>query len=463
MKIYDLFRFCFANLWKRKVRTLLTVLGVVIGTTSIVIMISLGVGLEKSQMESMSEWMDLTTIEVYNYGGMMWDEFGNRIETSDGVKLDDAFMEKINAMEHVVAATAKGSLELWGTYPAYRITSGRYGYTSQVVVMDTSMLQSLGYELSQGRWPTEMDENVVLFGEQAAYNFFNMEESRYGGWNMEYDENGELEPPKVDPLTARIYFTPQYNQTEFKESTGEEVLKPGAPSELRQFKANVVGILKFDPKKYETQNAIFISFDFYNALVKEYNKINGKRNTAIQNYENAFVKVDDMKNVAAVQKVIDDAGFDTWSAEEYRKQNEATMKNIQMVLGALGAVSMLVAAIGIANTMVMSIYERTREIGVMKVIGCKLNDIRMMFLVEAACIGMLGGIIGIGLSYTLSAIVNKVMGNMMGMMGTSRISYIPLWLVGLGFLFSVGVGIVSGLYPAQRAVKISALAAIRQD
>lgn len=462
MKIYDLFRYCLANLWKRKLRTLLTVLGVVIGTTSIIIMISLGVGLEKSQMESMSQWMDLTTIEIYNYNNISYDQNGNQIITDmEAARLDDEFMAKLNQLDHVVAATAKGSLDLWGMYPAYRITSGRYGYTSNVVVMDTSMLESLGYELVEGRWPTEKDSNVIMFGEQAAYNFYNMEDGN-GYASREYDENGNLKSAKVNPLTNRFYITPQYNQTEFRESTGEEVLKSGAPSELRQFKANVVGVLKADPKNYETQDSIFISFDFYNDLMKEYNKINGKKNSNIQNYQNAFVKVDDMNHVLEVQEYIASFGFDTWSAEEYRKQSEETMKNIQMVLGALGAVSMLVAAIGIANTMVMSIYERTREIGVMKVIGCKLNDIRMMFLVEAACIGMLGGILGIGLSFALSTGVNMVLGDAMGM-GGSGISYIPLWLVALGFLFSVGVGIVSGFYPAQRAVKISALAAIRQD
>ncbi|MBR3694315.1 MAG: macrolide ABC transporter permease, partial [Erysipelotrichales bacterium] len=76
--------------------------------------------------------------------------------------------------------------------------------------------------------------------------------------------------------------------------------------------------------------------------------------------------------------------------------------------------------------------------------------------------GMIGGVIGIGVSYGLSLVINHFLGGMMGY-GNSAISYIPLWLVALGFLFSVGVGIISGFYPAQRAVKISALAAIRQE
>ena len=102
---------------------------------------------------------------------------------------------------------------------------------------------------------------------------------------------------------------------------------------------------------------------------------------------------------------------------------------IQAVLGGIGAVSLLVAAIGIANTMMMSIYERTKEIGVIKVLGCSLKNIRQMFLLEAGFIGLIGGVIGNILSLMMSFVVNKVVGSMGAEMGmTDVISYIPPWL-----------------------------------
>ena len=144
-----------------------------------------------------------------------------------------------------------------------------------------------------------------------------------------------------------------------------------------------------------------------------------------------------------------------------------------MVLGALGGVSLLVAAIGIANTMMMSIYERTREIGVMKVLGCVVGNIRTLFLMEAASIGLLGGVLGIGISYGLSYALNHLvagsnaLGGMLGfgMMDGMQvnISVIPPWLVLLALVFSTCVGIISGFYPANRAVKISALEAIKHE
>jgi|GEM_PF-7166 len=134
-------------------------------------------------------------------------------------------------------------------------------------------------------------------------------------------------------------------------------------------------------------------------------------------------------------------------------------------LGGIGAVSLLVAAIGIANTMMMSIYERTKEIGVLKVLGCALGDIRTMFLMEAGFIGFMGGVLGLGLSYSVSAAINKFLGASFSSMtgGSGAISRIPLWLSGSAVVFAVLIGMLAGLFPALRAMKLSPLAAIRNE
>ena len=141
---------------------------------------------------------------------------------------------------------------------------------------------------------------------------------------------------------------------------------------------------------------------------------------------------------------------------------------IEAVLGGIGAVAMLVAAISIANTMTMSTYERTKEIGVMKVLGCGLGNIRSMFLAEAAFIGFLGGVIGVVLSFVLSIILNRFvapnfMADMMGSGTEVNISAIPPWLVLLAVIFSTLIGMIAGFFPAQRATKLSPLAAIRNE
>ena len=139
---------------------------------------------------------------------------------------------------------------------------------------------------------------------------------------------------------------------------------------------------------------------------------------------------------------------------------------LQLILGGIGAVSLLVSAIGIANTMVMSIYERTKEIGVMKVLGCVVTDIRKLFLFEASIIGLLGGGLGLGLSYLTSFLLNKYapqIGGALGLNSEYDISIIPLWLAAAALAFSILIGIISGLYPAIKATKIKAIEAMRTE
>ena len=148
------------------------------------------------------------------------------------------------------------------------------------------------------------------------------------------------------------------------------------------------------------------------------------------------------------------------------KSQQKQFQSIQLVLGCIGAVSLIVAAIGIANTMMMSIYERTKEIGIIKVLGCSLSNIRTLFLAEAAFIGFLGGMAGLVLSYGISWALNHfgaVIGEYMTGSANASVSYIPFWLAGLALIFAICVGVVAGFFPALRATRLSPLAAIRNE
>ena len=206
------------------------------------------------------------------------------------------------------------------------------------------------------------------------------------------------------------------------------------------------------------------------ALEQKYYKISGEKAPDTTNYDEVRVKCVDAASVAAVQQAITDMGFQCSSMEDTRKYFDEQLTMIQTMLGGLAAISLFVAAIGIANTMVMSIYERTKEIGVMKVLGAELGAIRAMFLTESAMIGLIGGVVGVGLSFLISYLLNNVpiVANLLASLGLSfgnggAVSIIPWWLVLLAMVFSMMVGVVFGFIPANRAVKISALEAIRHD
>ena len=179
-------------------------------------------------------------------------------------------------------------------------------------------------------------------------------------------------------------------------------------------------------------------------------------------YSSAKVQADDMENVEELAGTIRSLGYNVETNAEYIDSMKKQFAMVQAVLGGIGAVSLLVAAIGIANTMMMSIYERTKEIGVMKVIGCGLKNIRQMFLLEAAFIGLAGGIIGNILSLTMSVVINMfVSGGSLGVAGD--ISFIPVWLLLVSTGFAVLVGTAAGYFPARRAMSLSPLDAIRSQ
>ena len=209
-------------------------------------------------------------------------------------------------------------------------------------------------------------------------------------------------------------------------------------------------------------------------------------------YDQVLVKAADLSSVPEVESQIKVLGYETSSYEDMRKSLEEQSRAIQLILGGIGAVSLLVAAIGIANTMVMSVTERTREIGIMKALGCYVRDIRVMFLTEAGAIGFFGGLIGCMLSGLISLGIN-VAGRMYagGMVGSSngssgdgaggtsiwmimwqalvggedvtRYSVIPWWLFLFAVLFSTLIGLLFGFGPANKAVKIPALDAIKNN
>jgi len=145
---------------------------------------------------------------------------------------------------------------------------------------------------------------------------------------------------------------------------------------------------------------------------------------------------------------------------------------IQLVLGGIGAIALLVAGFGIANAMIMAIYERTREIGLMKAVGARNRDVMMVFLVEAGVIGMIGGLGGVLFGWIGSQLIGLIAGNIqtrsalqagMSATGMASITYTPPWLLVFAVLFSIIIGVLSGIYPALRATRLDPIAALRYE
>lgn len=467
MKISDLLQLSIDNLKRRKGRTFLTVLGVVIGTCSIVMMLSIGIALNKNQEDTISSMGDLTKIDVYNYKDEkeqtpLTDEVIKTIQAMDGVKIATPIYESryMNSLELYAGSNDKYRMSVW--------------LGQNIVGMYKEAIAEYGYDLIEGRYLTGADKPyTVIVGEMMAYEFFNPKKQwPHDRVTPEPDASGALPKPFVDIMKDKLKL-----RTVNREENGKVIEK----------QIKIVGKIKQDfAKGYETYGGIIMDLNDLVALEKEYIKANKIKVTGSQNqkktYQRAVIKCTDMKKVDEVITAIEDMGYQTSSAASWRNEMKKQSQTLQLILAGLGSISLFVAAIGIANTMTMAIYERRREIGIMKVLGCELKNIKRMFLAESAGIGFLGGVMGMILCYGLSFLLNQFGGSLlnlgggmggmgmgmggMGMDGEVQkvyISIIPIWLAAAGMAFSTVVGIVSGYIPANKAVKISALTAIKNE
>jgi len=432
------------NLWRRKGRTMLTVLGVIIGTASIVVMVSLGIGMDEAFENQLEEYGSLTQIQVYGggqYGSYAMEETTASV-SSEKVAMDDALVDQIESIEHVEYAL--GFKRFDGI-----LYAGRYQNWAGIRAMDISKLKELEIDLSEGEFPSAEGKNEVLIGYQVSQNFYDPNSRNpYGNETV------------IDMMDTKIELIPSSDYSEKKP---------------RGYVLNATGITTEDDWNYAWD--VIMDYDAYEKIKADYDRRNksddsqtgksrSRSSDKVDKYDEMVVSVDEVDNVQTVQTIITEMGFEAYSLTDALENSKQTSSLIQAVLGGVGAVSLFVAAIGITNTMVMSIYERTKEIGVMKVIGAQLRDIRNLFLFEAAMIGFFGGVFGVGLSYIISFVVNTVlsgMGGDSGYYGPQMLSSIPYWLALLGIGFSTLIGIIAGYYPAVRATKLSALEAIRTE
>ena len=427
MSTRDLIDMALRNLRKRKLRTALTILGVVIGTTSIVVMISIGIGMNKSFENQIQEWGNLQVIEVYNY---------NNSGTNTELKLDLPTIESFKTMEHVEVVTPVLNEYMLLTYDK------KYVADVNFVGVWPEAMSALGYNVVEGRGLESGDTDVIVVGGTIPQQFYNPKLS----WEMRYS----TDPPEVDLSSGRVGITYDYNYG-----------TRNADKKIKETKVKVVGMMS---ESGQSGYSVVVPMETLEKIREEKNKYqnpdganDNKKKQKV--YDNVMVKVDDMEHVMDVQKQIKDMGFTAYSLTDQLESMKETTKMLRIVLGAIGAISMIVAAISITNTMVMAIYERTKEIGIMKVIGASLKDIRRLFLTEAAFIGFAGGVLGSILSLATSKIVNIVAAGQ----GSTMQSYIPLWLYLSAILFATAVGIAAGFLPAQRAMKLSALTAIKTE
>ena len=470
MRWSDLLRMSISSLKRRKLRTFLTVLGVVIGTASIVVMISLGLGLQESMYEEVEKTGGATGITVTGKQGEDAANIGGSSKQEEAKKyITDDVIKELAALEHVRSAEPVLNLSAVAL-------KGRYEGSLEICGMTQEGLRALNLELKDGgRLPDpDSPQLELVYGNAVLSNFYDRGTGKTF-WDTGEEPGIDLERDSLFLILDQSGYYESQNNASTDGTSGAEAGTDAGTVEKPAPKKYVVkgsAVIEGDMNSYST-NSFYTYCDI--GKLKEYlqrefrgRAIPGQPTTKSGKpyskfvYSSAKVQADDMEHVEELSSTIRSLGYNVQTNMEYIDSMKKQFAMVQAVLGGIGAVSLLVAAIGIANTMMMSIYERTKEIGVMKVIGCGLKNIRQLFLLEAGFIGLAGGMIGNLLSLTMSAVINMlVSGGSMGV--TGNISCIPMWLVLLSVGFAVLVGTAAGYFPARRAMQLSPLAAIRGE
>jgi putative ABC transport system permease protein len=444
MKILDLVRLIFGNLGRRKARVALTAIGVVIGTAAVVILVSLGIGLQRNFNQQLFGIGDLTQIQVmpaYEMGEGMVVQVGVGGGEKDPGQpqaprlLTNSALEELRALPGVTSVIAREYL-MTGVLVKYQKLEGGVG----VMGVDSNDLADLGLEATEGG--TELGRGVVVIGAMVPNNFYNPRQ-----------RPGEEPPPPPQLYGQQI----QLIVSKWDEQ-GNEIRK--------NLSVRVAGVLK--ETRGESDWTIYFPLD----QIKVLNEwAQGRRiNYNKEGYSQVVVKVQDVEQVLDVSEQITNMGFQAFTPQSFVQGINNFYLGLQVIFGGVGAIALLVAAIGIANTMTMSILERTREIGLMKAVGATNRDVLAIFLGEAAGIGFLGGLGGVIVGWLVGQGINVIgmvylasQASQQGGLPPSIAVYTPFWLPLFALIFSTIIGMISGLYPALRAATMIPVMALKYE
>lgn len=446
MKFFDLLRLIFGNLNRRKARVALTATGVVIGTAAVVILVSLAIGLQKNANEQLYGIGDLTQIQVspaYEVmeGGMVVEAVrvgggvGDPGQPQPARLLTNSALDELRAIPGVESVTPRDYL-MTGALIKYQKLEAGMG----VIGVDTTDLATLGLEAEEGS--TALGRGTVVIGVMVPSNF--------------YDPRlrpGQEPPPPPQLLGQQIQLV-----VSKWDAQGNEIRK--------NLSLRVTGVLK--ETRGESDWTIYFPLD----QIKPLNEwAMGRRiNYNKDGYGQVVVKVQDVSQVLDITDQITEMGFQAFTPQSFVQGINNFYVILQVIFGGVGAIALLVAAIGIANTMAMSILERTREIGLMKAVGATNRDVLAIFLGEAAGIGFLGGLGGVIIGWLAGQGINVIaivylagQASQQGGPPPSVAVYTPVWLPLFALVFSTFIGMLSGLYPALRAATMIPVMALKYE
>lgn len=388
-----------------KLRTFLTLLGIIIGVGAVIAMVSLGFGMKENVKNNISKLG--SNLLIITSGGRT--ATGARLAAGEGVKLtyDDmqAIEKQVDGIAYIDARVNK----------TYQLVVGNQNWTSRVEGITPSSFNISTLEMEEGRALNDKDlasrGRVAVIGKTVADSLF----------------------PEGNPVGKIM----RVNKAPFK----------------------VVGLLKSKGQSSIGQDQDDV---VYIPLTTAQNRMMGvtsvQRITVQAENENVLSDVQaEAEQVLRTRHKIKEGGTDDFTVGNMAQIMEtmmSTANNITILLGCIAAISLLVGGIGIMNIMLVSVTERTREIGIRKALGATYNNILQQFLVESMVIGIIGGTLGVIIGVSASALISKFAG---------WNTVISMWAIVIAVVFSVGIGLFFGIYPARKAALLDPIDALRYE
>jgi putative ABC transport system permease protein len=471
MKLNDMTIMGFSNLWRTRLRSTLTILGVVIGIGALTSMVSFGTGMQKNMTDAFTKNDLFTSMNVtpkdLNVDEMMSGDLSGIEDMLDEKPepLTDSILETIREIEGVILAfpdeSFAGKLEFNGQevsknmQPVPAAAGNFYPYND---LLAGEMYQDDSSTSVVIKWETLRDLGLVVEYPDLEYTL-SRQDSLKGTRIISPDS---IIGREITLVTAQLNIP--------SNPLGILMGDDFDPFEETSGRYTIGGITKprdeftFDRSRSALAIAPVTARKIPRLGFSSIWDILGEGKEA-GTYSSIYVRVSEMDDLTPVREKIEKMGVGVFALADQLDEIKKVFLVMDSLLGAIGTIALIIAALGIINTMLMSILERTREIGVMKAVGGSENEIKFIFFVEAACIGLVGALFGLLLGWVVTRIANQVMNTMVlpDDQGYIDLFYFPLWLILGAVGFSVLVSLAAGLYPAIRAARIDPVRALRHD
>jgi len=410
MKLSKCFKHAFNMVVHSKLRSWLTILGIVIGVAAVIAIVSIGDGMQQTLNDSLGGLGgDIISISAgFSRGEHTFEMRGGAQQATDKeIILSRTDLQALKGISEIalIDTNIGGSVKV--TY------LGKTGSVSLTGVDQKVWSQITTVKIKEGRMLDSADQNVVVIGGRLANSYFSQ------------------------PVGINKMITIGGNAFRVVGILDDESNKVYMPIQMAyQIIAD---------KKNDVYDTIVVK-------IKDENQLD----IAIAKIENQLMIE---RHVASSKK-----DFSVTSSKQMQETRANMMSSVNAFLLAIAAVSLIVGAVGIANTMFTSVLEKTKEIGIMKAIGAKNKDILLIFLLNSAFIGLIGGIIGIMVGMVLSGLLPSLMGSTMPFTGRGGlITFVSLNSILMALSVSVGVGIIAGIIPAYQASKLKPVDALRYE